>query len=157
MQCHDFEYADLNKIVDETIPGLREIQARGKARFIGIRGYPLKILPYVMSRVEVDCVLTYCHYSLNNTAMRTLVSVLRERGTGIINATALSMGLLTNQAPPAWHPAPYEIRSACKRAAKFCRGQAKISPRLRSSSRFKKRESARPSLAWPVSTNYVGT
>jgi L-galactose dehydrogenase len=44
---------------------------------------------------------------------------------GIINAAALSMGLLTNEGPPAWHPAPHEIRSTCKRASEFCRERGK--------------------------------
>jgi L-galactose dehydrogenase len=125
IQCHDIEYADLDQIVDETIPALRKIQASGKARFIGITGYPLKIFPYVLSKAEVDCVLTYCHYSLNNTSLRTLFPTLAESGVGIINAAALSMGLLTNEGPPAWHPAPHEIWSVCKRAAEFCRERGK--------------------------------
>jgi L-galactose dehydrogenase len=125
IQCHDIEYADLNQIVDETIPALRNIQASGKARFIGITGYPLKVFPYVLGRAEVDCVLTYCHYSLNNTSLRTLFFTLAGHAVGIINAAALSMGLLTNEGPPAWHPAPHEIWSVCKRAAEFCRERGK--------------------------------
>jgi aryl-alcohol dehydrogenase-like predicted oxidoreductase len=73
----------------------------------------------------VDCVLTYCHYSLNNTSLRTLFSTLAGSGVGIINAAALSMGLLTNEGPPAWHPAPHEIWSVCKRAVEFCRKRGK--------------------------------
>jgi L-galactose dehydrogenase len=113
--------ADLNKIVEETILALRKVQASGKARFVGIAGYPLKIFPYVLSRAEVDCVLTYCHHLLNNTSLSTLFSTLAGYGVGIINAAALSMGLLTNEGPPAWHPAPHEIRCTYKRAAEFCR------------------------------------
>jgi L-galactose dehydrogenase len=35
---HDVEFGELNFIVSETIPALREIQRAGKARFIGITG-----------------------------------------------------------------------------------------------------------------------
>ncbi|HXP11344.1 MAG TPA: aldo/keto reductase, partial [Acidobacteriaceae bacterium] len=47
----------------------------------------------------------------------------RERGIGLINASGLCMGLLTEQGPPDWHPAPPEVREAGKKAAAFCREQ----------------------------------
>jgi L-galactose dehydrogenase len=125
IQCHDIEYTKLDQIVDETLPALRKLQANGKARFIGITAYPLKVFEYVLSRTAVDCVLTYCHYSLNNTSLRRLLPLLVRNGTGIINAAALSMGLLTDQGPPAWHPAPLEIKLTCKQAAEFCRTRGK--------------------------------
>lgn len=34
----------------------------------------------------------------------------QEKGVGVINASPLSMGLLTEQGPPAWHPASDEIK-----------------------------------------------
>lgn len=42
---------------------------------------------------------------------------------GIISASPLSMGLLTPQGPPAWHPAPPELKEAAAAAADYCRGQ----------------------------------
>lgn len=42
---------------------------------------------------------------------------------GIINASPLSMGLLTPQGPPDWHPAPPELREAAQAAADYCRDQ----------------------------------
>ncbi len=42
---------------------------------------------------------------------------------GVISASPLSMGLLTNQGPPAWHPAPAELRAACAGAAALCAGR----------------------------------
>lgn len=39
---------------------------------------------------------------------------------GIINASPISMGLLSNRGPPPWHPASQGIRSACKQAAEYC-------------------------------------
>jgi L-galactose dehydrogenase len=123
IQCHDIEYANLDQIVNETLPALREVQANGKAKFIGITGYPLKIFEYVLNKTQVDCVLTYCHYSLHNTSLERLLPMFARNGIGVINAAALSMGLLTEQGPPAWHPAPAEIRSTCRRVAEFCRSQ----------------------------------
>lgn len=42
---------------------------------------------------------------------------------GIISASPLSMGLLTPQGPPEWHPAPPELKEAARASAEYCRGQ----------------------------------
>lgn len=59
---------------------------------------------FVVFRVPagtVDTVLSYCHYSLNDQTLADMVPYLKEKGVGIINASALSMGLLTDQASAA--------------------------------------------------------
>ncbi len=50
-----------------------------------------------------------------------LTGFARERGIGLINASGLCMGLLTEHGPPDWHPAPQEVRDAGRKAAEFCR------------------------------------
>lgn len=55
-------------------------------------GYPLKIFKYILERDEdeiVDTVLSYCHYSLNNTQLNDLIPFLEEKKVGIINAAPL--------------------------------------------------------------------
>jgi L-galactose dehydrogenase len=121
IQSHDNEYGDLNQVVAETIPALRQLQQQGKARFVGVTGYPLKIFKEILFRAEVDTVLSYNHYSLNDTTLTTLLPWLREKNVGIINACPVSQGLLTDHELPAWHPAPQDVRSACAAAARFCR------------------------------------
>ncbi len=121
IQCHDIEFGSLDQVVEETIPALREVCARGRARFVGITGLPLEIFPYVIDRAPVDTILSYCHYSLNDTALEGLLPYLQERAVGIISASPLSMGLLTNRGAPEWHPADEEIRAACAKAAALCR------------------------------------
>ena len=37
-----------------------------------------------------------------------------------MNASPISMGLLSSRGPPAWHPASETLRSKCKEAAEFC-------------------------------------
>jgi len=123
IQSHDNEYGDLNQVVNETIPALRQIQKQGKARFVGITGYPLKIFRTILSSTEVDTILSYNHYSLNDTTLVDLLPWLRQKGVGIINASPVSQGLLTNHELPAWHPAPEDVRKACADAAAYCRGQ----------------------------------
>jgi L-galactose dehydrogenase len=49
-----------------------------------------------------------------------LEPVARRRGTGIINASPMSMGILTMAGPPEWHPAPQSVKDACRRAAAVC-------------------------------------
>ena len=43
----------------------------------------------------MDAILSYCHYSLNDSTLLDLVPYLKKKGVGIINAGVLSMGLLT--------------------------------------------------------------
>ena len=123
-QVHDVEFGDVRQIVDETIPALRLLQQQGKARYIGVTGYPPKVLRRIAEAAPVDCILSYCHYDLMNTQMdEVLTPFARERGIGLINAAALHMGILTESGPQAWHPASAEIREAGKKAAEFCRMQ----------------------------------
>ena len=123
IQCHDIEYVPLDQIVDETIPALRKVQETGKVGFVGITGFPLAIFPAIMERIEVDTILSYAHYSLNDTTLQGLIPYLQAKDVGIIGASPLSMGLLSNRGSPDWHPATDEIKAGCAAAAAFCREQ----------------------------------
>jgi L-galactose dehydrogenase len=123
IQCHDIEFGDPDQIVNETIPALRQVVQAGKARFVGITGLPLKVLTDVAVRTSVDTILSYCRYSLNDTALQGLIPWLQEQGIGIISAAPLAMGLLTQQGPQHWHPAPAALVEACRRAALHCRAR----------------------------------
>jgi L-galactose dehydrogenase len=130
IQCHDIESADLDQIVNETVPALRECVRRGKARYVGITGLPLNIFRYVTARTDVDTILSYCHYTLCDQSLLDLVPMLNARKIGIINAAPLCMGLLTYQGIPPQHPAPEPLRSACRRAAERCRAMGIDLPQL---------------------------
>jgi L-galactose dehydrogenase len=123
IQCHDIEFGSLDQVVNETIPAMRKLQEQGKIGFVGITGLPLKIFRYVLDRTEVDTILSYCHYALNDTSLEDLIPYLKEKQVGIINASPLGMGLLTERGTPAWHPASDEIRETCARAAAYCRSK----------------------------------
>jgi aryl-alcohol dehydrogenase-like predicted oxidoreductase len=118
--CHDIEFVDMSQVVEETIPALRKLQAAGKVRFIGISGYPMKIFRYVLDRTDLDVVLSYNHYTLQNTIFADLVPYLKEKGAGVMNAAPFSARLLTNAPLPAWHKATPEVRAVCRRAAEHC-------------------------------------
>jgi L-galactose dehydrogenase len=125
-QVHDVEFGDVQQIINETLPALRQLQQEGKARYIGITGYPPKLLRRIAESTPVDSILSYCHYNLLNRQMdEVLTPFTRERGIGLINASGLCMGLLTEHGPPDWHPAPAEVRDAGRKAAEFCRAQGR--------------------------------
>lgn len=118
--CHDPEFVDLQQLVDETIPALRRQQQAGKVRFVGISGYPMKIFREILSQTELDVILSYNHYTLQNTMLGELVPWLKEKGVGIMNAAPFSARLLTSAPLPPWHKATDEVRSICQRAAEHC-------------------------------------
>ena len=120
--AHDVEFGDVNQIIVETIPAMRRLQEHGKTRYIGISGYPLKTLIRIAESVRLDIMLTYCRYNLLvNDADTVLMPVAERLGIGIINASPLHMGMLTNGGAPHWHPAPQAVLDAAKKAAEFCR------------------------------------
>ncbi len=121
-QAHDIEFGDRQQIIEETIPAMRKLQEEGKVRFVGITGLPLKLLRDVAERAGVDTVLSYCRYNLMITDMDDILTPFcREREIGLINASPLHMGILTEQGPPAWHPAPEAVKEAGRRVAELCR------------------------------------
>ncbi len=121
MLCHDIEFVEMQPIVEETLPALRRIQQQGKVRFIGFSGYPQKIFRFICDQTDVDCVLSYNQYTLQNTrfADETL-PYLKTKGIGAMNAGPFSARLLTNAPLPAWLKEPEEVKSAARRAAELC-------------------------------------
>lgn len=67
-----------------------------------------------VKEVEIDTVLTYCCGTLNNNQLPKYLPRWKHRHLGIIQGGAASMGLLTPQGPQDWHPAPRQIRDACR-------------------------------------------
>src|SRR5688572_23160995 len=118
--CHDLEFVEMSQIVEETLPALRKIQKQGKVRFVGVSGYPMNMFRYVLDRAELDVILSYNHYTLQNTMLADLVPYLKAKGVGIMNAAPFSARLLTNAPLPPWHKATEEVRAVCRRAAEHC-------------------------------------
>ncbi|KAK9163508.1 hypothetical protein Syun_004410 [Stephania yunnanensis] len=128
LHCHDIEFADLDQIVEETIPALQKLKEEGKIRFVGVSGLPLEVFSYVIDRVapgSVDVILSYCHYGINDDTLEGMLPYLKSKGVGVISASPLAMGLLTDNGPPEWHPASAELKSACKAASAHCREKGK--------------------------------
>jgi L-galactose dehydrogenase len=119
--CHDIEFVPIEPVIEETLPALRKARDAGKVRFIGFSGLPLAIYRRVLARTDVDAIISYCHCTLFDTSLLKLLPLFQSRGVGVINASPLSMGLLSDQGPQPWHPASAEIQAACRRAVEHCR------------------------------------
>ncbi len=121
IQVHDIEFGDIRQIVEETVPALKRVKEAGKARFVGITGLHTHLFRQVMDRVEVDQVQSYCHFTLNDTALADELPYLKGKQAGIFNSAPLAMRLLSDKGPPDWHPAPAALRERCAAAARYCR------------------------------------
>lgn len=127
INVHDIEFADrfysLDMIVEETLPALVELKQKGVVSHVGITDLQLPNIKYVIDHVApgtVESVLCFCHYCLNDDAIADYLDYFEERGIGVINASPLSMGLLSQRGVPDWHPAPKPLVEVCKRAAEYC-------------------------------------
>jgi aryl-alcohol dehydrogenase-like predicted oxidoreductase len=119
--CHDIEFVEMQPIVDETIPALRQLVQSGKVRFIGFSGYPQKIFRFIGDQTAVDCALSYNQYTLQNTRFADeTVPYLKAKGVGVLNAGPFSARLLTNAPLPAWLKEPESVKAAARAAAALC-------------------------------------
>lgn len=118
--CHDIEFVEMQQVVDETLPALRKLRDQGKVRFIGVSGYPMKLFRFVLDQTDLDVVLSYNQYTLQNTRLAGLIPYLKAKGVGIMNAGPFAARLLTNATLPAWHKEPETVKAACRRAAEHC-------------------------------------
>lgn len=119
--CHDIEFVPMQQIVDVTLPALRKARDAGKVRAIGFSGYPQRIFRFVCDQADVDCVLGYNQYTLQNTRFADeTVPYLKAKGVGVMNAGPFSARLLTNAPLPAWLKEPEAVKSAARAAAALC-------------------------------------
>ena len=106
INVHDIEFqaalpGGLQKVVDETLPALFELKAKGVVGHVGITDLQLQNLKWVVERCEgVESILNFCHYTLNDDALADYIGFFEQHGVGIINASPLSMGLLSERAIP---------------------------------------------------------
>lgn len=126
INVHDVEFADLNQIVDETLPALVTLKEKGVVGHVGITDLQLENLKWVIEHTPkgtVESVLNFCHYCLNDDKLVDFLDFFEENGVGVISASPFSMGLLTERGVPAWHPAPKPLVEACVKAAEHCKAK----------------------------------
>ena len=123
INVHDIEFADLHQVVDETLPALVELRDKGIVKHVGITDLQLENLQWVVEHSEpgvVESILNFCHYSLNDEKLSDYFNYFESKNIGIINASPLPMGLLSQRGVPTWHPAPKALVRACQKAALHC-------------------------------------
>ncbi|CAK9818858.1 L-galactose dehydrogenase [Anthophora plagiata] len=124
IQVHDIEFApSLDIIITQTLPELSKQVAEGKAKYIGITGYPISVLEECIkkSNINISCILSYTRHTLIDNTLIEYIPFFKAHNIGIINASAPCMGLLTNKGPPDWHPASDYTKKICADAANCCK------------------------------------
>lgn len=128
INVHDIEFqaslpGGLQKVVEETLPALVELKKKGLVSHVGITDLQPENIKWVIEHVEpgtVEATLCFCHYSLNDELLNEYFDFFEAHNVGIINASPLSMGLLSTRGVPDWHPAPRALVEACQRAVQHC-------------------------------------
>lgn len=143
LQLHDPEFSpSLGILLNETIPAMVECRSNGWCKALGLTGYPLEVQHQILqdslerygsetSKRIWDQSLTYGHFNLHDSSLvdrrvspscESFSSFCHQNGMGVLVAAPLSMGLLTNNPPPDWHPSNgSELARACSEAARVCR------------------------------------
>ena len=126
INVHDIEFANKEQVINETLPALWDLVDSGIVGSVGITGLPVPLLKEITEEAEdgmIETVLNFCHYCLNDDALSDDIDFYKSKQIGIINASPLSMGLLSERGAPEWHPASKEIKEACQKAANHCKSK----------------------------------
>lgn len=120
--AHDIEFAVEHEAVFlDTANCLHDLKRQGKCRFIGMSGHPLGLLKRAIERCDLDVIISYSHYTLQNQRLLTdLLPIADEYGVGLLNASPLCLGLFTNSGPPPWHPASPGLKEIARQAVDHC-------------------------------------
>jgi diketogulonate reductase-like aldo/keto reductase len=86
---HDMEFVPLEQVLNEAILALVQIKEQGKARFIGVSGLPLCIFEKTLTKTDLDVILSYCHYSLNDSSLLGIIPLLEQKQIGLVNTSLL--------------------------------------------------------------------
>jgi aryl-alcohol dehydrogenase-like predicted oxidoreductase len=80
----------------------------------------MKMFKYILASAPIDVLLSYNHYTLQNTMLEGLIPLAKAKGTGVMNAAPFSARLLSNAPLPPWHKATPLVRETAKKAAEHC-------------------------------------
>ncbi len=118
---HDVEFGDRRQVLEEAIPAALRVKEAGKARYVGFSGLQLGMLESLAAEADVDLVLSYARYNLAIRDLdRSLRPLVESLAIGLVNASPLLLGALTQAGPPEWHPGAPELLEACAKAAVAC-------------------------------------
>jgi len=120
---HDIEFANLDQVINETLPALHELKREGVVSHVGCTDLQLENLQYVIANSDpgtVEVIMNFCHFCLCDDKLVDFLDFFEQNHVGVISASPFSMGLLTQRGVPDWHPAPLPLVEACRRAAEHC-------------------------------------
>lgn len=123
INVHDIEFSNLKQVASETLPALVELKDEGIVGHVGITDLQPENIKWVIEHTPggmVESIMNFCHFSLNDDLLLDYLDFFESRGIGVINASPLSMGLLSMRGVPEWHPAPKSLVEACAKAALYC-------------------------------------
>jgi len=128
INVHDIEFqgrmeGGLDKVVNETLPALHELKAKGIVGHVGCTDLQLENLQYVIEHTPkgtVESIMNFCHFCLCDDKLLDFLDFFEQHEVGVLSASPFSMGLLTERGVPDWHPAPKPLVAACKKAAEHC-------------------------------------
>eukprot|EP01064_Diplonema_japonicum_P036690 TRINITY_DN8338_c0_g1_i1.p1 TRINITY_DN8338_c0_g1~~TRINITY_DN8338_c0_g1_i1.p1 ORF type:complete len:392 (+),score=88.53 TRINITY_DN8338_c0_g1_i1:1104-2279(+) len=132
MQVHDPEFCPaVDIIVNETIPALYKAKEEGMTRLVGMTGYPIGVQEEIIKKSfeagrPIHTSLTYCRYTLNDRSLLEsgYWETCKKLRIAVVNASPISMGLLMNREPPAWHPATSLCKETCRKAIQYCQSKS---------------------------------
>ncbi|KAI1134661.1 Aldo/keto reductase [Hypoxylon sp. FL0543] len=123
---HDVEFVSPSEVLT-AVRELRRLRSEGVIRYVGISGYPVDKLCALAELIlhetgePLDAVLSYGHYTIQNTTLGAeALSRFESAGVDVVlNASMLGMGLLTTRGADAgpmatWHPSPEGLRKVCQ-------------------------------------------
>lgn len=126
-------YGEGDDSILASFEALRQLQAEGKICRVGLAGYPLPVLLRLCLLIlaktgrPVDIVQSYAHQTLLCSTLEDgyLSAFEKARVPQVVNASPLSMGILTAAGGPDWHPAKrvpalYEPTRQAVQIAKEC-------------------------------------
>ena len=129
--CHDVEFVSPPEVL-AAVQELRRLRDQGLVRYVGISGYPVKILCELAEMIlektgqPLDIIQSYSNFTIQNTRLLTdgLDRFVAAGVDVVLNASPLSMGLIRSTGVPIgsmgdWHPAPDELRTAVLTASKW--------------------------------------
>lgn len=119
---NDIEYAEnLDIIINESLPALLYLQSQGYLKYIGLSGYYLNKMDYVIQRTNcISYVLSYGCYTLINDTLNQYAPGWNSTNITIIQGGVTNNGLLSNKTNNGNTYGSHQEKDICKKMNDFC-------------------------------------